>query len=736
MTRLFFLQGAQSWFIPKFTAANDTSLLSYLGIQGEENRHKLARTFLRPTTWGDYCLYETPDNCQTPDETARRPPEGSDQANSYFNDPDFQGFFKFTEQNNCTMWPNNCTGHIVDFPCGWASYVSQIAYHLDIAVESNGKEPGSNGYSYVSMTQIWAAANATQSNVMMQWWSPEALYQEYLGTDFEFTRVNLPPPTQTCIENRVDPLDRCSSDPVVRVGDPRGACAEAPHSLLKVISTALYELSYDPEIPSAVHSPAYETIKNFRISDLQLGEIFNYWFQESNKEYGDQWNLAPREAVCKWFVEHAEEMMSYVPESHPRRIEENKGVYDKAIYFISIAISCLAMTAALAATLVTYRQRNKQVMRIAQIEFLFLLLVGLMLVALGSLLNAIRPTDARCVAVVWLVNFGYTMELVPLIVKVAALNRLMVAAQQMKRVQLNVHNLYLEVFIISFLVGGYLIAWTAVDPPQKLYDLELTDKTTDLGHSIVQRTYYCESDNIVWSYVSISWQLLLLLSASVLAFQTRRMSEDINETRTLAMLIYSQFVFVILRTVTIFLDSSVDQSDITASRSILLSCDVVATIAIYFVPKFMHGTSSAFWTKARPQETRSSSRERRNIHNWEPPRPARPPIDSESSSEGDDMEHPRESAIRYVHSLSLQRGGSFEKHRTASGFQRSGESSGRLPSVPEGNDELIVDVDREENETTKILEAMPDDEPILQQAGLVIPQVGRGDDGSGSSTDS
>ena len=43
--------GADSWYVPKFTLENEPSLASYLGLQGEENRKKLAELFKRPTTW-------------------------------------------------------------------------------------------------------------------------------------------------------------------------------------------------------------------------------------------------------------------------------------------------------------------------------------------------------------------------------------------------------------------------------------------------------------------------------------------------------------------------------------------------------------------------------------------------------------------------------------------------------------------------------------------------------------
>ena len=80
--------------------------------------------------------------------------------------------------------------------------------------------------SYGQLPQIAAAANATRSPVIMEWWTPDALYQTYSQTFMEFQAVSLPPPTQQCMEATVTPEDRCHQDQAVRVGQPEGACAE------------------------------------------------------------------------------------------------------------------------------------------------------------------------------------------------------------------------------------------------------------------------------------------------------------------------------------------------------------------------------------------------------------------------------------------------------------------------------------------------------------------------------
>ena len=441
--------GGQGWYIPRFTAERDPTLLTYIGIQGEENRAKLAATFLRPTTWEDYCLYESISGCEVPDGVAVRPPKDEEENELYFAGDDFTGYFRNTTQNDCGDGNSkNCTGHIVDYPCGWSSFVGQVsvmihktaifqfpnkifspnasflhdkqqAHHLNIAVESNGKEPGSNGYSYAAMTQIWAAAHRTKSNVILHWWSPEALYQEFLNTDSEFSRISLPPPTQDCVENRVNPIDRCGDSFEERVGDALGACDEAPHALFKIIGSSLYDISYDSELPEAMHSPAYEAVKNFRISDLELGKVFDYWFEGDI----DRWGIDPRDAACRWVLENFEQVEAFVPRTHPRLPEDNDHIYEEPLYYASLALACLALVGSGASTVTAYYQRNKDVLRFAQIEFLFLLLIGLVLVSIGSVLNVLPPSDKSCVAVAWFINLGYTLELVPLVVKVAALNR-------------------------------------------------------------------------------------------------------------------------------------------------------------------------------------------------------------------------------------------------------------------------------------------------------------------------
>jgi hypothetical protein len=233
----------QNWFVPKFAAVDDPSILSYLGMT---DRVKLAETFKTPTSWTDYCTQVSPDNCATPDGVATRAPSDDWEGESYFGYDEYIGHFRKLPAQDCVAYPDTCYGHLTDYPCGWSSFSQANAHHLGLPLKATGPDVNA-GYSYSQLTQIWAAAEATRSPVLMMWWKPEALYQTYLGTEAEFTRVGLPPPTQTCFDNRADQTGDCANpNYVYDLGIPAGACDNAPQSLRKGISSVLRQLSQNP----------------------------------------------------------------------------------------------------------------------------------------------------------------------------------------------------------------------------------------------------------------------------------------------------------------------------------------------------------------------------------------------------------------------------------------------------------------------------------------------------------
>jgi len=164
--------GHETWFVTKFTVEEDPTVVSYLGLKGDANRRKLAAIFKRPTTWSDYCTLVSKSNCTVPDTVAQRAPE-EDEGGRYYQDGDYTGYFRATDDNDCgdsdndflNLTTRKCTGHIANYPCEWPSYMETQLFHLNIPLQKEH-------YSYGQAVELWNAANATRSNLMMMWWTP------------------------------------------------------------------------------------------------------------------------------------------------------------------------------------------------------------------------------------------------------------------------------------------------------------------------------------------------------------------------------------------------------------------------------------------------------------------------------------------------------------------------------------------------------------------------------------
>jgi hypothetical protein len=445
------------------------------------------------------------------------------------------------------------------------------------------------------MIDIWMAANHTKSDVLMVWWYPEKLYQTFVGTDAEFLKVTLPTATQECVDAHITIQERCSSDFKTRVGAAAGACDEVPKQLYKVVSTSLYDMTFDPKIPTALRSPAHQAVVSFSMTSTQLADIFNYWLNATDS----------REGICNWLLDNMHWASEFVPETYPRRVTMKNEW--SVLRWIALVLSILTITLTLYSLATVYRKRKRRVMVFAQVEFLLLILAGLVIVSLAAIVTAIPPTNGSCVAAIWFIYAGYTLELVPLCTKVSAVNRLMHASASMKRFVVQRKSLFGAVAAISTLVVVFLLTWTIKDPPQRLAAYDLTSAMSINNETLIEPQFYCSSDRAYWTYIGLTWNSILLVGGTVLAFQTRDIRQEFNESQTMALMIYSHFVFVLMRVISfIFLPRVVNESTLALCQSIIFSVDTLATLAIYFLPKFLTSDEVHRRSSSNKQASRSS----------------------------------------------------------------------------------------------------------------------------------
>jgi hypothetical protein len=397
--------GMGGFYIPAFTAKEHQSLVIYYALQGEDNRQKLAQIFKRPTTWLDYCQQVSTTNCSRfpQDTTASRFPY-PDEEDVYFAEGVYTGHFRATDKNDCETNPASCTGHIISPPCQWSEAVAGQLYWNDIVgLEQDGPLAPNGGYGYSAMREIWMAANATTSHVLMYWYQPDDLIQQFFGSKASFQQILLPAPTGICLENRPDLQARCSDDIQVRRGDPVGACDYQAQALQRLIAKSVGDNTAGP--PKAEQSPAYEFIRNFKISENDMNSMITNWLQQDVDRFGND----AREAVCNWVVENLNTLEGFIPPGYPRKVAL-KSEYDAWYLHLAQALGVFAEVLCLAAIAAVLHSRKTKVMVFAQPFFLLLILTGFSFISMGAILIATTPTQASCRSLVWFIVLGYSVR--------------------------------------------------------------------------------------------------------------------------------------------------------------------------------------------------------------------------------------------------------------------------------------------------------------------------------------
>jgi len=122
-----------------------------------------------------------------------------------------------------------------------------------------------------------------------------------------------------------------------------------------------------------------------------------------------------------------------------------------------------------------------------------------------------------------------TIELVPVLVKTAAINKLVQSAKKSQRVNISRSGLLVNVFACNLAVAVFLTCWTVLDPPIRT----LTRRVSTNDPTVVETDLRCISDDEYWRIVAYGWEVLLLAMAAVLAVQSRNVLKEVNDSTTL-----------------------------------------------------------------------------------------------------------------------------------------------------------------------------------------------------------
>jgi hypothetical protein len=596
--------GQTSLYVPSFTARKYPTLTSFWGYQGENNRQLLAELFRRPTTWKEYCELVSANNCTVPNTITSGYPSSEQEKRKYFVQDRYTGHFRSTRESDCSQ-VEDCSGYIVGPPCELTTNIdAQLHWNNITGLRRDGPLLPNGGYNTSSMREIWMAANATESHVIMWWYSVNEMQQYFDYTESSFQEVLLPKPTSLCLDHRTTVEQRCDADADIRRGDIRGACDDEAQALQRLIAVSL--ANSNNGVDEADRSPGYEMILNLKMDSLEMSHIIGQWVSKNTDRYGND----AREAACEWVAENLDTLESYIPPGYPREVFKRGTSATWYTIFAQVVAVLTAMATVVAIVHVSKYKRTK-VMVFAQPLFLFLVLIGFLCISIAAFVMVIQPTNFLCVCVEWLIVLGYSIALVPVLVKTSAINKLMNSSKKTQRIRLNSKTLFVRVAMAVACVLIGLVLWTIQDPPRAFYRQELSFDDP----RVVIRDLECESNSIVWTAVQLSWEIVLLLMAAVLAFQSRTSASIINDSKSLGIMIYSHVVFVGIRGGLVFLDetNALEGSSIVALFSFNYSMDALIALLVYVYPKIYvaHKEPEDYLNGVRANSTRFPASARR-----------------------------------------------------------------------------------------------------------------------------
>ena len=183
-------------------------------------------------------------------------------------------------------------------------------------------------------------------------------------------------------------------------------------------------------------------------------------------------------------------------------------------------------------------------------------------------------------------RLGYTLALVPILIKVSAINKLSRGGMGCRRVEIDPNRFKKILSVTISVLFLFLTIWTSLDMPRKIKQYEMgKDNLSDINVYVG-----CESQRGEWKMAAYVWEFLLLLSATILTFQSRDVIQQLNESSSLAFMVYSHFVFVIARVLTTVMEMVVflPSASVLKINSLLTSFDALFGMLIYFGPKFFH----------------------------------------------------------------------------------------------------------------------------------------------------
>ena len=275
-------------------------------------------------------------------------------------------------------------------------------------------------------------------------------------------------------------------------------------------------------------------------------------------------------------------LKKFLPIGYPRVVTEEAG-YNTGFMHFCIAFGVIGSIISVIVGGLTYLYRKEKQIRFAQEFFLYLFSLGLCLVGIGASLYGAVPSAGSCVARWWFTVIGFTLVFVPLLIKICAINKLMNDSKKCRVTKVSKEKVYKVVGALVLVVALYLSIWTGVDAPSPESELVLRYE----GGNEVDVYVKCSSDSVIWEFIAIAWEGVLICCAAAVAYLSRKIPQAFNESRIVGNVAYVAFMFFIFKFLIYIMPESVLQPSLkNALTSLFLTLESLVLIGMYFGVKF------------------------------------------------------------------------------------------------------------------------------------------------------
>ena len=218
----------------------------------------------------------------------------------------------------------------------------------------------------------------------------------------------------------------------------------------------------------------------------------------------------------------------------------------------------VALIAGLSITFFCWVQFNRtsRVVRASQPIFLHIFSIGVLI--LGSSIIPLTVDDSvadsngcnvACILFPWLLSIGFCTAFSALFSKIWRINRVMDAANAMRRVTIQAKDVLIPLLVMGTINIILLTLWTVLDPPtwSKVPIKGLETSYLEDNVRIISVTAYgtCWSNwgpaSTVLASLLIVLNLLAIIFANIQAYRARHISDELSESKYIAMSIWGIF---------------------------------------------------------------------------------------------------------------------------------------------------------------------------------------------------